>query len=93
MAKQERKPLDWQEIDPASLTGEHATAYTAYKEAYRVAKEYKAAFEAGMQVLAPEAKRLVFGYNFGKLSVALDDAAAQPKAKGPVALSALLRRV
>lgn len=84
MAK-ERIAATWNEIDPATLTGDAAALFGEYKAQYRKAKEAKALFEAEMQELAalPSGYKLVFGYNFGKLSVAVvaDDkpkAAAKP---------------
>lgn len=67
----------WQEIDPATLSAEAAKRYKAYKEAYAFMKECRGEFEAHMNEQAasalPEGKRLAFGYNFGKLSVAVVD--------------------
>lgn len=90
----ERKALAWSEVDVDSLTDDQRAKYDAYKAAYRVAKAKKEEFEAFMQEIAPEGKRLVFGYNFGKLSVAIDDAqAAKPKASAKaVPLSQLIAR-
>lgn len=90
MAKFEIK-LDWTQVDVNTLdTGDRAS-YEAYKSAYRTMKEAREAFESGMQANAPQGKRLVFGYNFGKLSVALDDAKDAPKAKsGTQSLAAFL---
>lgn len=83
MAKFETK-LDWVQVDVASLSTEHQAAYADYKAAYADMKLARQAFEQGMQTNAPKGKRLVFGYNFGKLSVALDDAKDAPKAKAGV---------
>lgn len=82
----------WNELDAGSLEGSQAMAYGKYKEAYRIAKSLKEQFEEGMQSYAPDGKRLVFGYNFGKLSVAIVDDDRKPKAKGAVALADLLKR-
>jgi hypothetical protein len=73
MAKQARTDAVWVEIDASTLKGECASAYAEYKAAYKVAKEWKQRFEIRMEQEAnlPEDKRLVFGYNFGKLSVAV----------------------
>jgi len=75
-AKQE---LSWQEIDPASLPEQQQTLYAEYKQAYAAMKAKRAAFEASLQPAAPQGKRIVVGYNFGKLSLALAGAVA-PKA-------------
>jgi hypothetical protein len=63
----------WHEIDPASLHAEAAEAYGEYKRLYRAAKDAREVFEASMSKAAalPSDKRMVFGYNFGKLSVAV----------------------
>lgn len=73
--------LTWVNIDPATLSTEDRANYEAYKVAQRAAAELRTAFEAGMNAKAPQGKRMVFGYKFGKLSVALDDAKTdKPKA-------------
>ncbi len=73
----------WQEIDPASLPEAQGGLYQEYKAQYRAMKEAREAFEASFAPAAPAGKRFVFGYNFGKLSMALvedDRKPAQPKA-------------
>jgi hypothetical protein len=40
---------DWQEIDPTTLSDNQQEMYEAYKAAYRIAKEAKAAFEASVR--------------------------------------------
>lgn len=90
MAKFETK-LDWSQVDVDTLEAGDRARYDAYKDAYRVMKASREAFEQGMQAQAPQGMRLVFGYNFGKLSVALDAAKDAPKAKSGVqSLSAFL---
>ncbi len=79
MAKRE-STLTWTEIDPASLPQEQAGLYAEYKARYAAMKAARAAFEASFQSAAPKGKRVVCGYNFGKLSIALADAeVAKPK--------------
>lgn len=78
MTKQIIAKGDWVELDANTLPQDAATAYAAYKDLYRKAKDYRQAFEAKMNEDAPEGKRMVFGYNFGKLSVALVDASDAP---------------
>lgn len=80
MAKFETK-LDWTQVDPSTLSHDDLANYEAYKAAYRTMKEARVMFELGMQDQAPKGKRLVFGYNFGKLSVAIDTALDAPKTK------------
>lgn len=85
MAKRE-STLTWTEIDPASLPQEQAALYAAYKQQYAAMKLARAAFEASFQPAAPAGKRIVCGYNFGKLSIALADAEpVKPKASGTLA--------
>lgn len=80
MAKFETK-LDWTQVDVNTLDQADRASYEAYKAAYRAMKEAREAFESGMQANAPQGMRLVFGYNFGKLSIALDAAKDALKAK------------
>lgn len=77
MAKTE---ANWVNIDPATLTDELQAKYQAYKEAYRFMKSEREAFEEAMAKAGEvaEGKRMVFGYNFGKLSVALVDDDRKP---------------
>lgn len=68
---------NWQELDVASLDDQAAANYAGYKAAYRLMKEARLAFEVGLEAQAkresviPTGFRMVFGYNFGKLSVAI----------------------
>lgn len=64
----------WNEIDPATLSAKQATAYEAYKALYRTMKAARVTFETMMQQDVPEGYRMVFGYRFGKLSVAIVEA-------------------
>lgn len=77
--------LNWQNIDPATLSPAARAHYDTYKAAYKTASDARKAFEA--QVVAdagvPAGKTLAFGYRFGKLSVALADAKDAPKAAAP----------
>lgn len=65
----------WTQIDPSTLGEDIAQAYVDYKAAYTKMKNARVLFEAKMGNAAelPQGKRLVFGYNFGKLSVAIVD--------------------
>lgn len=87
MAKQMVDKADWTTIDPASLQEDQRLAYDAYKAKYREAKALKQAFEVAMQEGVPAGYRMVCGYNFGNLSVAvvLDDQPAKAT-KRPVSL-------
>lgn len=94
MAKQPAIKADWQTLDPATLPAPIAKQYARYKEAYLEMKAERNAFEQAMRDLAPApaGKRLVFGYNFGKLSVALvdDTGTTVTSAKPALSLSAFL---
>ena len=63
----------WHEIDVSTLSAEAQAAYASYKDAYRAMKEWRVAFEGQLsdEAALPAGKRMVFGYNFGKLSVAV----------------------
>lgn len=78
----------WQTIDPETLPVQIAKQYLRYKEAYKEMKAERSAFEQAMRdaIPAPVGKRIVFGYNFGKLSIAVVDDDAKP-AKSSSALS------
>lgn len=93
MAKSPASTATWQTLDPTSLPTPIAKQYERYKESYREMKAEREAFEQAMrdQAQAPPGKRLVFGYNFGKLSVALVDDTAKPAStSGSLSLSAFL---
>lgn len=84
----------WAEVQVESLSDTQRQAFLAYKAAYALAREARDAFEATVQPAAPPNKHFVFGYNFGKLSVAVAEGAppaprAKTAAKGPVSLATL----
>jgi hypothetical protein len=79
-----RTDATWIEMDVATLDHNTQTQYQMYKQAYADMKAQRQKFEDMMQTDAglPEGKRMVFGYNFGKLSVAIVDDDRKPaKAK------------
>jgi hypothetical protein len=75
----------WSEINPDTLPEALMVAYADYKEQYRVMKAARLRFEENMQIAAalPQGKRMVFGYNFGKLSVAIVDDDRKPAKATP----------
>lgn len=83
---------DWKEVDPQTLPGEIAEAFAAMKAAYKVYQAGKVLFEAMMQEAFAEqmgeGQELKFGYNFGKLSVAIGPA-RERKAKAPKQVQSL----
>ena len=80
-------PGDWKEIDPSTLRPHLQEAYTGMKAQYRVYAADKAKFEQAMQEAfganMPEGQELKFGYNFGKLSVAVGPARERKPKKEP----------
>jgi hypothetical protein len=92
MAK-ERIAAEWQTIDIDTLNPDLAEAYRSYKAAYAEMKRIREGFERMMadHVPLPAGQRLVFGYNFGKLSIAAVADDRKPAAKSaPQSLSAFL---
>lgn len=85
----------WTQIDINSLPADIAKAYSVYKTSYAAMKEARLHFETKLaHVLdTPQGKRAVFGYNFGKLSIAIvDDDKPATKATSAVSLSTLVKR-
>lgn len=95
MAIERKRDAQWIEIDPATLPEGVRKDYEAYKEEYRLAKIARETFEEALRAQAnvPEGKKLVFGYNFGKLSVAIvdDDGRRKSAGKSAVSLSAFMK--
>lgn len=79
----------WVEVDVASLSDGARKAYEAYKDMYRQMKAKREEFEGliAKDAGVPEGKRMVFGYNFGKLSVAIVDDDRKPAKAKPAKLS------
>jgi hypothetical protein len=75
----------WSELNPDTLAPEMAKAYAEYKELYRMMKAQRQAFETMVSNAAqlPKGKRVVFGYNFGKLSVAIVEDDRKPAKATP----------
>ncbi len=69
----------WMEIDPSTLNATTLKAYTAYVAARKEANEARKSFETAIASDAKmqDGKRMVFGYNFGKLSIAIVDGEAK----------------
>lgn len=85
----------WTQIDTDSLPANIAAAYTAYKAAYVTMKAERLEFETKLAAMltVPPGKRAVFGYNFGKLSIAIVDDTAKPKAaSSAVSLASLIKK-
>lgn len=94
MTKQYDDQAVWVNIDETTLSDTERRLYASVKAAWRAAKEAKATFEDAMQAnITEEGKRMIFGYRFGKLSVAIVEGEAKSErkpAKGALNLSAYL---
>lgn len=78
--------LSWTNVDVNELPIDLQSLYDDYKAAQKIASTKRSIFETAMCVAAqpktPAGKALVFGYKFGKLSVAWADlkpSALKPK--------------
>lgn len=92
MTKTTKTDAVWQNIDTETLPTTIGDAYRAYKDAYKDMKEARSEFEGRItKAIDPaKGKRVIFGYNFGKLSVAVvDDDKPRAKPSFSVSLSAL----
>ena len=71
----EKSELQWANVEIEQLNAELQRAYRESKEAYRAYKIARDQFEGMMQEVysgsIAEGTELKFGYNFGKLSVAI----------------------
>lgn len=86
----------WQQIDPSTLAPDLQEFYADYVTKRRAAGAAKAGFEKAMNERAnlPIGLRVVFGYNFGKLSAAIvPDDKPTAKVKAPtLSLADFLRQ-
>lgn len=83
--------LDWRETNPETLPAEVAKAYVTYKSQYAIAKKAREAFEQAALKASelPATHRLVFSYNFGRLSIAIDKAKAASTSSKAVSFASL----
>lgn len=87
-------PAVWTQIDTDTLPTPIAKQYANYKSAYAEMKAERKAFEDALTALLtiPAGKRAVFGYNFGKLSIAIVGDDAKPKsASSAVSIASLIK--
>lgn len=93
MANVHKVKADWITVDVDTLAPDLRARYDAYKACYRAMKEARTAFEDAMQSNVPEGERMICGYNFGKLSVAIvpDERKPAQAPKGVVSLAEFLR--
>lgn len=88
-------PATWTQIDTDTLPTPIAKQYANYKSAYAEMKAERKAFEDALAAMlnTKPGTRAVFGYNFGKLSIAIVADDAKPKAaSSAVSLSTLIKR-
>lgn len=82
---------DWNTVEISDLTEQNARLYAEAKAAYRVYKVAKEAFEQAMQAgfaqHLGEGQELKFGYNFGKLSIAVGEKRERKVAKAKASLT------
>lgn len=88
---------NWKQIDPDTLPEGLQALYADYVAKRRAAGAAKALFEQTMNAdsdMAGTGKRLVFGYNFGKLSAAIvdDDRKAPKSAQPKLSLAEFMRQ-
>lgn len=82
MANNGKSDAVWVEVDVDSLDAAQREAYVQYKALYRQMKAQREAFEVSMSADVQSGKRMIFGYNFGRLSIAVvedDRKIAKPK--------------
>lgn len=84
----------WTQIDTDTLPISIAKQYGNYKTVYAEMKAERKAFEDALTAMLtiPSGKRAVFGYNFGKLSIAIVADDAKPKtASNVVSLASFMK--
>lgn len=83
---------EWTTIEIDSLSDHQQNMYGQYKELYRRMKSAREAFEAAMAEGVPAGERMIFGYNFGKLSIAIvpDDRKPAKAKQGTLSLAEYL---
>lgn len=85
---------EWANLDVDTLPKEAQSAYATYKAAAKIAAEQRTAFETIVTDLVdPKAgEKLIFGYRFGKLSVAIVPADKPKSRTNAISLAALKAR-
>lgn len=71
MAMATKQDAQWVTIDPTTLSPEQQDTYAKYKALYREMKNAREIFESEMSQDVAAGERMIFGYNFGKLSIAI----------------------
>lgn len=85
---------DWINIDPASLSPDLAAALDAYRAASKAASDLRKAFEDAMTLAIDplDTERVIFGYRFGKLSLAIVPAEKPKRPASAISLAAFKAR-
>lgn len=80
---------DWTQLDPDTLSADLRKAYDDYKAANKAAQTMRNVFEAKMtNAIDPlDTEKVIFGYNFGKLSLAIVPADKPRKPSAAVSLA------
>jgi hypothetical protein len=77
---------DWNSVEVGTLSERNQELYAKAKDAYKMYKAARDAFEQAMQAdfakHLPEGQELKFGYMYGRLSVAVGDKRERKIAKG-----------
>ena len=83
------KELEWTQLDPSTLSSDLRAKYDAYRDAARHANALREAFERAMTVAIDplDSEKVVFGYRFGKLSLAIAPADKPRKPSAAVSLA------
>ena len=81
--------LEWTQLDPSTLSPDLRKAYDTYRDAARHANALREAFERAMTTAIDplDSEKVVFGYRFGKLSLAIAPADRPRKPSAAVSLA------
>jgi len=81
--------LEWTQLDPSTLSPELRKAYDTYRDAARHANSLREAFERAMTIAIDplDSEKVIFGYRFGKLSLAIAPADKPRKPSAAVSLA------
>ena len=78
---------EWVTLDTSSLSPKQKRVWQAYQDATKAAKDKREELESVLQDGLPKDKTLRVNLRFGKLQVALADAAARPTPRDTKAVS------
>lgn len=83
------KDLEWTQLDPATLSPDLRAKYDAYRDAAKAANTLRQVFEAMMtNAIDPlDTEKVIFGYRFGKLSLAIAPADKPRKPSAAISLA------